>query len=523
MCIHSNRFVFLLQLFSIPAVFVKASQYSYPFASPTVSYSLPSGGHNRNFLYGASSGGYPSSTTSNRNLVGSAITTGSSGDGSSGRTRNFLSFGNIGNVASNGGTDYSTFLGVGDGTTGKYSGSASIGNILGGGNTEQFLRGGSTENFWDGEGARIFNGGGGQYYLNSNTGQIETVKSAGRGGAGKSVNSSSGKAVTVGESAKSHGTANVENLFVSSNPGKSKGSTSAGGGGGSKSGGSNAARDIFSVGANKPGSGTAGSYGEINQNLRGDRSGNLYGNWNNFGSTDILQSESFNKLIGQSLTNINNFNAAANPWNTDSGGLIVSGAAPSSPPVSAPVPTPVTLPTPVIRKHIYVHVPPADAESTKPAVPVSPPQAPQKHYRIIFIKTPSAAPPTVTPADSRQNLEKTLIYVLFNKAEDYQIRLPSPPAPTEPTKPEVFFIRYKGADDAGEPVAVESTPAGQLEDPQVQEHQLLQSDQNVESLELAHGAVDGTAFPSATRIVHGGDYREACRSGQFSSFCNGGY
>jgi len=42
-----------------------------------------------------------------------------------------------------------------------------------------------------------------------------------------------------------------------------------------------------------------------------------------------------------------------------------------------------------------------------------------------------------------QNEEKTLVYVLVKKPEEApEITIPTP-APTQPAKPEVYFIRYK--------------------------------------------------------------------------------
>ncbi|XP_030371118.1 early nodulin-75 [Scaptodrosophila lebanonensis] len=97
-----------------------------------------------------------------------------------------------------------------------------------------------------------------------------------------------------------------------------------------------------------------------------------------------------------------------------------------------------------VHKHIYVHVPPKDfEEEVQPRVhhQVGPKQ---KHYKIVFIKAPSAPavrPPIVAPPP--QNEEKTLIYVLHKKPElDQDIIIPTP-APTKPSKPEVYFIKYK--------------------------------------------------------------------------------
>ncbi|EDV92804.1 extensin [Drosophila grimshawi] len=99
-----------------------------------------------------------------------------------------------------------------------------------------------------------------------------------------------------------------------------------------------------------------------------------------------------------------------------------------------------------VHKHIYVHVPPKDFEEEDAVQPrVHHELGPkQKHYKIVFIKAPSAPAlraPIVPPPP--QNEEKTLIYVLHKKPDqDQDIVIPSPP-PTKPSKPEVYFIKYK--------------------------------------------------------------------------------
>jgi Domain of unknown function (DUF243) len=62
----------------------------------------------------------------------------------------------------------------------------------------------------------------------------------------------------------------------------------------------------------------------------------------------------------------------------------------------------------------------------------------------VFIKAPS--PPSyqapVIPVQP-QNEEKTLVYVLVKKPEEQQEVVIPTAAPTQPSKPEVYFIRYK--------------------------------------------------------------------------------
>lgn len=97
----------------------------------------------------------------------------------------------------------------------------------------------------------------------------------------------------------------------------------------------------------------------------------------------------------------------------------------------------------LVQKHIYVHVAPEEPEEFRPQKQIAAGQA-TKHYKIIFIKAPSAPAPTApTIPLQAQNEEKTLVYVLVKKPDDApEISIPTA-APTQPSKPEVYFIRYK--------------------------------------------------------------------------------
>uniref|UniRef100_A0AAG5CV33 DUF243 domain-containing protein n=1 Tax=Anopheles atroparvus TaxID=41427 RepID=A0AAG5CV33_ANOAO len=96
-----------------------------------------------------------------------------------------------------------------------------------------------------------------------------------------------------------------------------------------------------------------------------------------------------------------------------------------------------------IHKHVYVHVAPEEKEEIHQKV-ILPTYTKQKHYKIIFIKAP--APPTVRKVVLPQqpaNEEKTLVYVLHKKPElEQEIVVPAP-ATSKPSKPEVYFIKYK--------------------------------------------------------------------------------
>ncbi|CAO1427830.1 unnamed protein product [Diamesa hyperborea] len=98
---------------------------------------------------------------------------------------------------------------------------------------------------------------------------------------------------------------------------------------------------------------------------------------------------------------------------------------------------------PTITKHIYVHAPPPEKEELLPPRWIQP-SPPNKHYKIIFIKTPDAQKlgPIKIPAQP-QNEEKTLVYVLSKKPDSQQDIIVQPPVQTKPSKPEVYYIKYK--------------------------------------------------------------------------------
>lgn len=110
---------------------------------------------------------------------------------------------------------------------------------------------------------------------------------------------------------------------------------------------------------------------------------------------------------------------------------------------------PPSLP-PIVTKNVYVHLPPDEEEGYQsPQVLLASP--PKKHYKLIFIKAPEP-PRYVAPVipQQPQDEHKTLVYVLVKKPdEQQQIELPSA-QPTEPSKPEVYFIKYKAQQEAAQ-------------------------------------------------------------------------
>lgn len=100
-------------------------------------------------------------------------------------------------------------------------------------------------------------------------------------------------------------------------------------------------------------------------------------------------------------------------------------------------------PDKIISKNIYIHVPPEEPAELTPSQRIEVP-TPKKHYKVIFIKAPT--PPTPTApiiAPQIQDEHKTLVYVLVKKPEPQPQVVVPPPVPTEPSKPEVYFIKYK--------------------------------------------------------------------------------
>lgn len=142
--------------------------------------------------------------------------------------------------------------------------------------------------------------------------------------------------------------------------------------------------------------------------------------------------------------------------------------APSAPSGGYGAPQPVygaPAQTPTVHKHVYVHVPPPEPEYIAPRKPIQV-APPQKHYKIIFIKAPAPPTPTapVIPLQP-QNEEKTLVYVLVKKPEEApEIVIPTP-APTQPSKPEVYFIRYKTQKEQTGGYAPSGVPESQYQGP----------------------------------------------------------
>lgn len=103
--------------------------------------------------------------------------------------------------------------------------------------------------------------------------------------------------------------------------------------------------------------------------------------------------------------------------------------------------------SPLIHKHIYVHVAPPELDEAQ-RQEINAASAAKKHYKIIFIKTPSYASPSALEYQAQgQSQEKTLIYVLVKRPDDVEQGSFVTSTKTRPSKPEVYFIRYKAQQD----------------------------------------------------------------------------
>lgn len=98
-----------------------------------------------------------------------------------------------------------------------------------------------------------------------------------------------------------------------------------------------------------------------------------------------------------------------------------------------------------VTKDIYVHVAPED-NSEQFNSGGSGPAVARKNYKIIFIKAPSndAAYQQQLGAALQRTEEKTIVYVLSKRPEALeQVDSAGPGGNQTPTKPEVYFIKYK--------------------------------------------------------------------------------
>ncbi|XP_055382061.1 uncharacterized protein LOC129612474 [Condylostylus longicornis] len=102
----------------------------------------------------------------------------------------------------------------------------------------------------------------------------------------------------------------------------------------------------------------------------------------------------------------------------------------------------------IITKHFFIHSAPEEQDEVgaDKVINLGPGR---KHYRVVFIKAPHQGAQAgkvrlIAPA----NEEKTVIYVLSKKTDLSEIQADVQQAQSEPTKPEVHFIKYKTNEEA---------------------------------------------------------------------------
>ncbi|KAM7349776.1 uncharacterized protein ACRADG_008593 [Cochliomyia hominivorax] len=112
------------------------------------------------------------------------------------------------------------------------------------------------------------------------------------------------------------------------------------------------------------------------------------------------------------------------------------------------LPPATTTPAPVVRKQFYVVSPPED-EDSQPKHKHLILGKPQRTYRVVFVKAPASDNAKVKySAEYAPQEEKTVIYVLSKKGNELDASDIATPPPTQSSKPEVFFIKYKTPEEA---------------------------------------------------------------------------
>ncbi|XP_055846811.1 uncharacterized protein LOC129912543, partial [Episyrphus balteatus] len=103
-----------------------------------------------------------------------------------------------------------------------------------------------------------------------------------------------------------------------------------------------------------------------------------------------------------------------------------------------------SLQEPLISKQFFLHSAPEDNEIQQKHFVLG---RPQKNYRVVFIKAPSASNVKLS-AEYAPIEEKTQIFVLSQKEAELDVNNIATPAPTQPSKPEVFFVKYRTPEEA---------------------------------------------------------------------------
>ncbi|XP_022211836.2 loricrin [Drosophila obscura] len=165
---------------------------------------------------------------------------------------------------------------------------------------------------------------------------------------------------------------------------------------------------------------------------------------------------------------------------------------------------------PIIHKQFFTVAAPEEHENLERAKHLVIGR-PQKNYRVVFIKAPSSSNANVKlSAEYAPKEEKTVIYVLSKKDNQLEVNDIATPAPTVPSKPEVFFIKYKTEAEASHAQQQIQAEYDRIEG--TSEH----SDGGVAPAQSVVGILDGGSLGSAS----GGSSQYTAGGGSSSA---GGY
>lgn len=133
--------------------------------------------------------------------------------------------------------------------------------------------------------------------------------------------------------------------------------------------------------------------------------------------------------------------------------LSLSQSSPSRyylPPVASEIIAPPPPSTPLITKQFYTVSAAEDSQEVQPRTKHLLIGRPSRNYRVIFIKAPSAHNEAIRyTAELAPQEERTVIYVLSRKQHELEAQDIQPAKQPEiPSKPDVFFIRYKTNEEA---------------------------------------------------------------------------
>ncbi|XP_026849166.1 keratin, type I cytoskeletal 10 [Drosophila persimilis] len=168
---------------------------------------------------------------------------------------------------------------------------------------------------------------------------------------------------------------------------------------------------------------------------------------------------------------------------------------------------------PIIHKQFFTVAAPEEHENLERAKHLVIGR-PQKNYRVVFIKAPSSSNANVKlSAEYAPKEEKTVIYVLSKKDNQLEVNDIATPAPTVPSKPEVFFIKYKTEAEASHAQQQIQAEYDRIEG--TSEH----SDGGVAPAQSVVGILDGGALGSASS----GSSQYAAGGGSSSGGSAGGY